>query len=203
MLKHMPSGSAVGHQQQPQPRADSSQQQQHQHQPPPLSSQQQHQSHQHQDFGAVPQFAPVFEAKSGTVHQKNPAMHRHPQHPPPPPPQIHARPAIATRAMLNRSIQPLNVSTISHQTAASAAMVGGNIATNHTPNKQMPNGHANGGLRLPPPTMTTIMNTTPLTSCSSIRNHCNLQLNTKHRIGAREALTSLGLLCLGMWRPHS
>lgn len=84
---------------------------------------------------------------------------------------------------------------------------GGGLATN-TPNKQIPNGYANGGLRLPPPltttttttAATTILNTTPLTSCSSIRNHCNLQLNTKHRIGAREALTSLGLLCLGTCR---
>lgn len=147
MLKHMPSGSAVGHQHH----------QQQPHQP----------QHQH--------------------------SHPHPQHPPPPPPQIHARTAAvaasaaaaAARAAHNRSIQPLNVSTISHHTAA----------TSYTPNKHIPNGHGNGPLRLPP---STILNTTPLTSCSSLRNHCsNLQLNAKHRIGAREALTSLGLLCLG------
>lgn len=141
MLKHMPSGSAVGHQH----------------------------------------------------HQQ------HPQHPPPPPPQIQARTAAIAagaasatteRAAHNRSIQPLNVSTISHQTAA----------TSYTPNKHIPNGHTNGPLRLPP---TTILNTTPLTSCSSFRNHsCNYQLNTKHRVGAREALTSLGLLCLGIYSQN-
>lgn len=74
---------------------------------------------------------------------------------------------------LNRSIQPLNVSTISQG-----------------PHKLMLNG---GG----PPRMTTMMNTTPLTSISSNINHSNINLSTKHRVGAREALTSLGLLCLG------
>lgn len=69
----------------------------------------------------------------------------------------------------NRSIQPLNVSTISQQSQKLA----------------------NGGPRM-------MLNTTPLTSISSSNhNHSHLNLNTKHRIGAREALTSLGLLCLG------
>lgn len=70
----------------------------------------------------------------------------------------------------NRSIQPLNVSTISQQSQKLA----------------------NGGPRM-------MLNTTPLTSISSSnQNHSHLNLNTKHRIGAREALTSLGLLCLGI-----
>lgn len=73
---------------------------------------------------------------------------------------------------LNRSIQPLNVSTISQG----------------PPPKLV----ANGGARMP-----SMLNTTPLTSCSSNHNHSNLNLSTKHRVGAREALTSLGLLCLG------
>lgn len=69
----------------------------------------------------------------------------------------------------NRSIQPLNVSTISQQSQKLA----------------------NGGPRM-------MLNTTPLTSISSSNNnHSHLNLNTKHRIGAHEALTSLGLLCLG------
>ncbi len=69
----------------------------------------------------------------------------------------------------NRSIQPLNVSTVSQQSQKLA----------------------NGGPRM-------MLNTTPLTSISSSNNnHSHLNLNTKHRIGAREALTSLGLLCLG------
>ena len=91
------------------------------------------------------------------------------------------------RGGLNRSIQPLNVSTISgHQSQI-------------TPNKILANGHANGAgpnLILPPPRMSTnILNTTPLTSCSSHYGH--FDANFKHSIGAREALTSLGLLCLG------
>lgn len=120
--------------------------------------------------------------------------HVHPKHPPPPPPQIQTRPNITattpiTRTVLNRSIQPLNISTLSHQTSPSIVL---------TPNKLIPNGHANGGLRIPTTTHT-ILNTTPSTSCSSPQNHCNLQLSMKHRLGAREALTSLGLLCLGMF----
>lgn len=72
----------------------------------------------------------------------------------------------------NRSIQPLNVSTVSQQSHKLA----------------------NGGPRM-------MLNTTPLTSISSSNNnHSHLNLNTKHRIGAREALTSLGLLCLGKKR---
>lgn len=86
---------------------------------------------------------------------------------------------LTTRA-LNRSIQPLNVSTISQSGPP-------------PPIKHL----ANGGPRmLNGPSM---LNTTPLTSISS-SNHCNqsnINLSTKHRIGAREALTSLGLLCLG------
>lgn len=80
----------------------------------------------------------------------------------------------------NRSIQPLNVSTISHQI---------------TPNKIIANGHANGHA----PRISTVLNTTPLTSCSSSNpNHCgSIDVDLKQRIGAREALTSLGLLCLG------
>lgn len=120
---------------------------------------------------------------------------KHPKQPPPPPPQIQSRSAAlaaaaASRAILNRSIQqPLNVSTISHQTAPSIVL---------TPNKLIPNGHANGGLRIPTAVPSQILNTTPLTSCSSQQNHsCSLQMNAKHRLGAREALTSLGLLCLG------
>lgn len=73
------------------------------------------------------------------------------------------------RSNLNRSIQPLNVSTLS------------------TPAPQ----HkytANGG-----PRYSTIINTTPLTSVSSHQN----AISTKQLFGAREALTSLGLLCLG------
>lgn len=127
--------------------------------------------------------------------------HVHPKHPPPPPPQMQ-RPNMSgtipvSRAVLNRSIQPLNISTLSHQTSPSIVL---------TPNKLIPNGHANGGLRIPPTTHSqTILNTTPSTSCSSPQNHCNLQLSIKHRLGAREALTSLGLLCLGMshnWMSH-
>lgn len=115
--------------------------------------------------------------------------HVHPKNPPPPPPQIH-RPNVIlaanpSRAILNRSI-PLNVSTLSH-TLPSIVL---------TPtNKLIPNGHANGGFR--PNITNTNLNITPTTTCSSQQNHCNLQLNVKHRIGAREALTSLGLLCLG------
>ncbi|KAJ6636648.1 hypothetical protein Bhyg_15239, partial [Pseudolycoriella hygida] len=68
----------------------------------------------------------------------------------------------------NRSIQPLNVSTISQHSQKLA----------------------NGGPRM-------MLNTTPLTSISSSNhNNSHLNLNTKHHIGAREALTSLGLLCL-------
>lgn len=78
---------------------------------------------------------------------------------------------------LNRSIQPLNVSTISQG----------------PPPKLV----ANGGAR-----MSSMLNTTPLTSCSSNHNHSNLNLSTKHRVGAREALTSLGLLCLGELIPN-
>lgn len=82
---------------------------------------------------------------------------------------------------LNRSLQPLNVSTLSS-------------------NGPGPPKLANGG----PPRMQSMYNTTPLTSVSSSNqnnNYCNSNnnntLNDKDRIGVREALTSLGLLCLG------
>lgn len=82
---------------------------------------------------------------------------------------------------LNRSLQPLNVSTLSS-------------------NGPGPPKLANGG-----PRMQSMYNTTPLTSVSSSNqnnNYCNSNnnnctLNDKDRIGVREALTSLGLLCLG------
>lgn len=158
MLKHTPSGTAVN--------------QQHQQQ---QQQQKSHGNHQIQpNVHQIPQ-----------IH----SHHVHPKHPPPAPPQIQNRPNITpiSRSVLNRSIQPLNISTISHQTSPSIVL---------TPNKFIPNGHANGGLRIP--TMhQTILNTTPSPSCSSPQNHCNLQLSLKHRLGAREALTSLGLLCLG------
>ena len=83
-----------------------------------------------------------------------------------------------TRGQLNRSIQPLNVSTITQ-------------GPPHPPQKICSNG---GG----PPRMSSMyQNTTPLASISSNHNVSNNNLSTKHRIGAREALTSLGLLCLG------
>lgn len=156
MLKHTPSGTAINQQQQKNHSILQTQSNVHQIQHPP---------HHH-------------------VHPKHPP-------PPPPPPQIQTRPNITgttpvSRAVLNRSIQPLNISTLSHQTSPSIVL---------TPNKLIPNGHANGGLRMP---TQTILNTTPSTSCSSPQNHCNLHLSIKHRLGAREALTSLGLLCLGM-----
>lgn len=95
---------------------------------------------------------------------------------------------LTTRA-LNRSIQPLNVSTISQSgpppPIKHLANGGPRINCNNNIN------NINGG-----PSM---LNTTPLTSISS-SNHCNqsnINLSTKHRVGAREALTSLGLLCLG------
>lgn len=172
MLKHAPSGSAA-----------SQQQQQHQ--------QQQQQQHQQKNLQTQQSQTSSHQIQHNHTHNHHHNSHVHPKHPPPPPPQLHARPNVvattpATRAIFNRSIQPLNVSTVSHQTAPSIVL---------TPNKLIPNGHANGGLRIPPQT---ILNTTPSTSCSSPLNHCSLQYNTKHQIGAREALTSLGLLCLGM-----
>lgn len=92
-------------------------------------------------------------------------------------PPVPAPPAGPNRGQTrghNRSIQPLNVSTISQQSQKLS----------------------NGGL----PRM--MLNTTPLTSISSSNNNnSHLNLSTKHRIGAREALTSLGLLCLG--KPKS
>lgn len=97
--------------------------------------------------------------------------------PPVPASTTQTRGGPTTRA-LNRSIQPLNVSTISQSGPP-------------PPMKHL----ANGGPRNGP----SMLNTTPLTSISS-SNHCNqsnINLSTKHRIGAREALTSLGLLCLG------
>lgn len=81
----------------------------------------------------------------------------------------------SARGALNRSIQPLNVSTMSQHSGGA-------------PPKMM----ANGG-----PRMSSMLNTTPLTSVSSSnQNNSNITLSTKHRVGAREALTSLGLLCL-------
>lgn len=80
---------------------------------------------------------------------------------------------------LNRSIQPLNVSTL---TTATSQQNG------HGPNGVLPNGKVMNGY---PPRMP--MYPTPIPSLSS---HSNLIYN-KERAGAREALTSLGLLCLG------
>lgn len=71
---------------------------------------------------------------------------------------------------LNRSSQPLNISTLS------------------TAGLGPPKIHANGN---GPPRMSSILTTTPLTSISSFNKNHN------DRLGAREALTSLGLLCLG------
>ncbi|XP_055690134.1 uncharacterized protein LOC129793798 [Lutzomyia longipalpis] len=71
----------------------------------------------------------------------------------------------------SRPPQPLNVSALS--------------TTGPGPPKIL----ANGG----PPRMSSMINTTPLTSVSSTNN---LLTNNRDRIGAREALTSLGLLCL-------
>lgn len=79
---------------------------------------------------------------------------------------------------LNRSIQPLNVSTISQ----------GSI-----PSKLMGNGAAPSSMRM----SSMLLNTTPLTSSSSNHTYSNQNFSIKHRVGAREALTSLGLLCLG------
>ena len=76
---------------------------------------------------------------------------------------------------LNRSAQPLNVSTIS--------------TASGQPTKLM-----NGGLRVMPTFAT------PLPSISSNGNNntnTNLITINKDRLGVREALTSLGLLCLG------
>lgn len=171
MLKHMPSGSAGGHQHQHQHHS------QHQHPPPPNQSQQQQQhTPQNQE-----------QTRSQQQAQESRQQEPRPQQPQLPPP----RPS----RVLNRSIQPLNVSTISHHLNTTS----GTNATNPTPNKLIPNGHANGGLRIPHQTPATILNTTPLTSCSSMQTQCNLHLSAKHRVGAREALTSLGLLCLGEW----
>lgn len=80
---------------------------------------------------------------------------------------------------LNRSIQPLNISTL---TTATSQQNG------HGPNGMLPNGKVMNGY---PPRMP--MYPTPIPSLSS---QSNLIYN-KERAGAREALTSLGLLCLG------
>lgn len=174
MLKHMPSERTAVNQ---------------------LQQQQQNQQSQSQRFATVSKhFQSVFFSNEFPKFSFDfDYFKKHPKHPPPPPPQIQSRiaAAAATRALLNRSIQPLNVSTISHHTAPSIVL---------TPTKLIPNGHANGSLRSMPPQAPSsqMLNTTPLTSCSSQQNHCSLQMNVKHRIGAREALTSLGLLCLGM-----
>lgn len=98
-----------------------------------------------------------------------------------PPGPTSGQPRPSTRGLLHgRPTQPLNVSTLS------------------TPGGPGPPPKiiANGGPRL-----SAVLNTTPLTplnSSSSNNNNINLNstLNTKHRVGAREALTSLGLLCL-------
>lgn len=111
---------------------------------------------------------------------------------------------------LNRSIQPLNVSTLSTATTTTPGLANGQAT------KYM-NG-MNGGPRM--------SFTTPLPSVSSNSNNNNNILHTnnnnnnhpnnnnhnlttlsninhpnKDRIGAREALTSLGLLCLGEFCP--
>lgn len=78
---------------------------------------------------------------------------------------------------LNRSTQPLNASTLSTATGHGYGMPNG------IPNGKLMNGFPH---RMP-------MFTTPMPSLSS---HSNLLYN-KERAGAREALTSLGLLCLG------
>lgn len=93
---------------------------------------------------------------------------------------------------LSRAAQPLNVSTVS--------------ATSVTPSSTK---HMNGG---PPRLLSSFI--TPLPSVSSNSNNLNATNNNnsttnnnilssttvninKDRLGAREALTSLGLLCLG------
>lgn len=78
---------------------------------------------------------------------------------------------------LNRSTQPLNASTLSTATGHGYGMPNG------IPNGKLMNGFPH---RMP-------MFATPMPSLSS---HSNLLYN-KERAGAREALTSLGLLCLG------
>lgn len=110
----------------------------------------------------------------------------------------------------NRPAQPLNVSTLSTATTTTSCNGQG-----PGPPKLI----ANGGPRL-----SSVLNTTPITPIhspssnnnnnnstnnnnsnsnnvnSNNNNNINLTssnaLNTKHRVGAREALTSLGLLCL-------
>uniref|UniRef100_A0A336LL66 CSON013657 protein n=1 Tax=Culicoides sonorensis TaxID=179676 RepID=A0A336LL66_CULSO len=79
---------------------------------------------------------------------------------------------------LTRSIQPLNISTLTTSTSQQ---------NGHAPNGGLPNGKVMNGY---PPRMP--MYPTPIPSLSS---HSNLIYN-KERAGAREALTSLGLLCL-------
>lgn len=154
MLKHMPSGTAVVQQHQQQ------QQQQPQKQ---LDSQ--------------------YKQSQVLKKQHNQYHYHNPKQTPLPPSLFQSSVNAIIRTPFSRSIQPLNVSTISHQTATTNATI--------TP-KLISNGYNNGSLEIP-----TIMNTTSLTSCSSRQHQYNLELNKKHRIGARETLTSLGLLCLG------
>ncbi|XP_063709021.1 uncharacterized protein LOC134837569 [Culicoides brevitarsis] len=84
---------------------------------------------------------------------------------------------------LNRSIQPLNVSTLTNGTQQTQ--------NSHVPNGHVPNGKVMNGY---PPRMP-IYHPTPIPAPSSMSSQNNLIYN-KERAGAREALTSLGLLCL-------
>lgn len=102
-----------------------------------------------------------------------------------PPPNPGPRPGRAVRPQ-----QPLNVSALS---AVSLGSVVGSTPTSAQPPPLPPNNHpktlANGGPRLPS------MMHTPLASVSSSTNL--IEKPEKLHTGAKEALTSLGLLCLG------
>lgn len=106
------------------------------------------------------------------------------QGPPPPPPTAAPRGGAALNHSRTSAVQqPLNVSTI----------------TQGQPKLLLANG-INGPHRMSNMSM---LNTTPLASVASSHHNCSSSLaptlSTKHRVGAREALTSLGLLCLGKW----
>lgn len=110
---------------------------------------------------------------------------RQQQGPPPPPPTAAPRGGgLLNHSRTSAIQQPLNVSTI----------------TQGQPKLLLANG--NGPHRMSNMSM---LNTTPLASVTSSHHNCSSSLaptlSTKHRVGAREALTSLGLLCLGKCSP--
>lgn len=115
----------------------------------------------------------------------------------------------STRGLLNRSQQPLNVSTLSTNTL-NGTLNGGIgspplLQTHHNHHHHTPFQHAQQHNKLLNGHVPRIPSfTTPLPSLSSNSNHqllhnssSNTVLNVNDRCGAREALTSLGLLCLG------